>query len=64
MSTSLTQEQELTLIEQAIKELTGQCEVTAVQVQAWLLQHDVDLSIEQINGDMKIMLETIDGEWE
>jgi hypothetical protein len=60
----LTQEQALTLIAQAIKELDGEYEATPVQVQAWLIQRHVDLPIEQVSGNMMIVRETVDGEWE
>lgn len=60
----ITQEQALTLIEQAIKELDGEYEATPVQVQVWLIQRHVDLPIEQISGNMMIVRETVDGEWE
>ena len=57
----ITQERTLTLIEQAMKEVDA---VTPVQVQVWLVQHGVDLPIEQVAGNMKIVSETIDGEGE
>ena len=58
------QEQALTLIEQAMKALDGDGEATPIQVQAWLLTHQVDLPIDQVSGNMKIVRDTIDGEWE
>lgn len=61
---NISQERILTLIEQAIKELDGEYEATPVQVQAWLIQHHVDLPIEQVSGNMMIVRETTDGEWE
>ncbi len=60
----IAQERALTLIEQAIKELDGDYEATPVQVQAWLIQRGVDLPIEQIGGNMQIVRNTLDGEWE
>ncbi len=62
--TGLTQEHALSLIAQAIKELDGEYEATPVEVQAWLIQRHVRLPIEQVSGNMMIVCETIDGEWE
>ncbi|SRR6266487_645301 len=65
MSEQIDQARALTLIEQAIRELDGEYEATPVQVQAWLKErHNVDLPIEQVSGNMKIVRETIDGEEE
>lgn len=65
MNKQITQEQALTLIEQAIHELDGDYEATPAQVQAWLKDHhSVEMSIEQVSGNIKIVRETLDGEWE